>query len=147
MNSELVGTWKITLEIQGSIRPAEHVPPEVAGRSAETDYCKDGWKDARQKNEGKRKNNDRNNQNSNGGHSSTRQGNTSQGGRGGFGRGHGGRGGRGTNSDHLKNVKCFNCGKRGHYSTDCSLPIKNDNEQSNMVSKSDFKNLFQSSLK
>jgi hypothetical protein len=47
----------------------------------------------------------------------------------------------------LKNVECFNCGKRGHYSTDCSIPRKNDNEQSNMVSKSDFKNLFQSSLK
>jgi hypothetical protein len=28
--------------------------------------------------------------------------------------------------------------KGGHYSTDCSLPRKNDNEQSNMVSKSDF---------
>jgi hypothetical protein len=47
----------------------------------------------------------------------------------------------------LKNVECFNCGKKGHYSTDCSLPRKNYNEQSNMVSKSDFKNLFQSSLK
>jgi hypothetical protein len=48
---------------------------------------------------------------------------------------------------HLKNVECFNCGKKGHYSTDCSLPRKNDNEQSNMVSKSDFKNLSQSSMK
>jgi hypothetical protein len=47
----------------------------------------------------------------------------------------------------LKNVECFNCGKKGHYSTDCSLQRKNDNEQSNMVSKSDFKNLFQSSSK
>jgi hypothetical protein len=47
----------------------------------------------------------------------------------------------------LKNVECFNCGKKGHYSTDCSAPIKNDNEHSNMVSKADFKNLFQSSLK
>jgi hypothetical protein len=44
-------------------------------------------------------------------------------------------------------VECFNCGKKGHYSTDCSLPRKNDNEQSNMVSKSGFKDLFQSSLK
>jgi hypothetical protein len=32
-------------------------------------------------------------------------------------------------------------------STDCSSPRKNDNENSNMVSKADFKNLFQSSLK
>jgi hypothetical protein len=47
----------------------------------------------------------------------------------------------------LKNVECFNCGKKGHYSTDFSLPRKNDNEQSNMVSKSDFKNMFQSSMK
>jgi hypothetical protein len=109
----------------------------VAGRSAETDYCKYGWKDARKTNEGKIKINDRNHQNSNRGRSSTRQGNTIR----------GGRGGRGNNSDHLKNVECFNCGKKGHYSTDCSLPRKNDNEQSNMVSKSDFKNIFQSSLK
>jgi hypothetical protein len=93
-------------------------------------------------NEGKRKNNDRNHQNSTRGRSSTRQGNTSRRGRGGSGRGRGGRGGRGNNSDHLKNVECFNCGKNGHYSTDCSLPGKNDNEQSNMVSKSYFKNLL-----
>jgi hypothetical protein len=88
-------------------------------------------------NDGKRKNNDRNHHNSNGGRSSARQGITSRGGR---GRGRGGRGGRGNNSEHLKSVECFNCGKKGHYSTDCSLPRKNDNEQSNMVSKSDFKN-------
>jgi hypothetical protein len=88
------------------------------------------------KNEGKRKINDRNHQNSNGRRSSTRQGNISR----------GGCGGRGNNSDHLENVECFNCGKKGHYSTDCSLPRKHDNEQSNMLSKSDFKNLFQSSL-
>jgi hypothetical protein len=99
-------------------------------------------------NEGKRKINDRNHQNTNGGRSSTRQGNTSRGGRGGRGRGRGRRGGRGNNnSEHFKNVECFNCGKKGHCSTDCSLPRKNDNEQSNMVSKSDFKNPFQSSLK
>jgi hypothetical protein len=62
--------------------------------------------------------------------------------------GRGGHGGRGNNnSELLKNVECFNCGKKGHYSTDCSLPRKNDNEQSNMVSKTVFKNLFQSSLK
>jgi hypothetical protein len=41
----------------------------------------------------------------------------------------------------------FQLWQKGHYSTDCSLPRKNDNEQSNMVSKADFKNLFQSSLK
>jgi hypothetical protein len=98
-------------------------------------------------NEGKRKINDRNHQNTNGGRSSTRQCNTSRGGRGGRGRGRGGRDGRGNNSEHLKNVECFNCGKKGHYSTDCSLPRTNDNEQSNMVYKSDLKNLFQSSLK
>jgi hypothetical protein len=95
----------------------------------------------------KGKNNDRNHHNSNGGCSSTRQGNTGRGGRGGRGRGRVGRGGRGNNSDHLKNVECFNYGKKVHYSTDCSLPRKNYNEQSNMVSKADFKNLFQSSLK
>jgi hypothetical protein len=43
MDSEFVGTWKRTLEIQGSRRLAEYVPPAVAGRSAETDYCTDGW--------------------------------------------------------------------------------------------------------
>jgi hypothetical protein len=96
-------------------------------------------------NEGKRKNWERNHQNSNGGRSSTRQGNTRRGGR---GRGRGGHGGRvNNNSEHLKNVEGFNCGKKGHYSTDCSIPRKNGNEQSNMVSMSDFKNLFQSSLK
>jgi hypothetical protein len=99
-------------------------------------------------NEGKRKNSGINHHNSNGGRSSTRQGNTSRGGCGGRGRVRGGRGGRGNNnSEHLKNVECLNCGEKGHYSTDCSISRKNDNEQSNMVSKSYFKNLFQSSLK
>jgi hypothetical protein len=49
--------------------------------------------------------------------------------------------------DHLKNVVCYNCEKKGHYSTDCRAPKKNGNEESNMVSKADFKNLFQYSLK
>jgi hypothetical protein len=39
---------KRTLEIQGSRRSAEYVLSAVAGRSAETNYCKDGWKDAEQ---------------------------------------------------------------------------------------------------
>jgi hypothetical protein len=99
-------------------------------------------------NEGKRKNSKRNHRNSSGGCSSTRQGNNSRGGCGERRRGRGGRNGRrNNNSEHLKNVDCFNCGKKDQYSTDCSIPRKNDNEQSNMVSKSDFKNLFQSSLK
>jgi ribosomal protein L13 len=41
----------------------------------------------------------------------------------------------------------FQLWQKGHYSTDCSAPRKNDNENSNMVSKADFKKLFQSSLK
>jgi hypothetical protein len=88
--------------------------------------------------DGKRKNSDRNHHNYNGERSSTRHGNITRGGRGGRGRGRGGRGGRGNNSEHLQNVECFN---------DCSLPRKNNNEKSNMVSKADFKNLFQSSMK
>jgi hypothetical protein len=99
-------------------------------------------------NDGKRKNNERNHHNSNGGRSGGRQVNNGQGGLGRSGRGRGGRGGRGSkHSEHLKNVECFNCGKKGNYSTDCSAPKKNDHENSNMVSKADFKNLFQSSLK
>jgi hypothetical protein len=88
-------------------------------------------------NEGKIKISERNHHNSSGGCSGRcRQGNNGQGGRIGRIRGRGGRGGRGNNkSEHLKNVECFNCGKKGHYSTDCSTPRKNDNEQSNMVSK------------
>jgi hypothetical protein len=76
-------------------------------------------KGPRKSKEGKRKSNGRNHYNSNGGCISNRQGNTSRGGRGGRGRGRGGRSGRGNNnSEHLKNVECFNCGKKGHYSTD-----------------------------
>jgi hypothetical protein len=47
----------------------------------------------------------------------------------------------------LKTFEFFNCGKKGQYSTNCSAPRKNDNENSNMVSKADLKNLFQSCLK
>jgi hypothetical protein len=98
-------------------------------------------------NDGKRKNSDINHHNSNGGRSSTRHGNTNRGGRGEHGRGRDGRVGRGNNSEHLQNVQCFNCGKKGQFSTYFSLPRKNNNENSNIVSKADFKNLFQSSLK
>jgi hypothetical protein len=81
-------------------------------------------KGPRKSNEGKRKSH----HNSNGGRSSNRQGNTSRGGCGGHGKGRGGRSGhsgRGNNnSEHLKDVECFNCGKKVHYSTDCSLPRK-----------------------
>jgi ribosomal protein L15 len=97
-------------------------------------------------NYGRRKNSDNNHHTFNGGRDSNRHGNTARGGRRGRGRGRGGRGGRGNNSEHLQNVECFNCGNKGHYSTDCSLPKKN-NECSNMVSKEDFKNLFQTSMK
>jgi hypothetical protein len=93
------------------------------------------------------KNSERNHHNSSGGRSGARQGTNSRGGR---GRGRGGRGGRGNgnrNSYQLKTIECFNCGKKGHYSTDCTSPRKYENENSNMVSKTDFKNLFQSSFK
>jgi hypothetical protein len=89
-------------------------------------------------NDGKIKNNERNHHNIDGGHSGGRQGNNGQ----------GVCGGRSSNnSEHLKTIECFNCGKKGHYSTDCSAPRKNDTENSNMVSKVDLKNLFQYSLK
>jgi hypothetical protein len=97
-------------------------------------------------NDGKRKSSDNNHHNSNGGRGSNRHGNTARGGCEGRGRGRGSRGGQGNNSEHLQSVECFNCGKKGHYSTDCPLPKKN-NERSNMVSKEDFKNLFQTSVK
>jgi hypothetical protein len=100
-------------------------------------------KNPNKSNDGKEEKSDRNHHNSNGGRSSTRHGNTYRGGR---GRGRGGRGGRGKNSEHLQNIKCFNCGKKVHYSTECFLPRKNNNKNLNMVSKVDFKNLFQSSV-
>jgi hypothetical protein len=99
-------------------------------------------------NDGKRKNNERNNHNPNGDLSGGHQGNNGRGGRGGRRRSQGGRGGRDrSNSEHLKIIECFNCGGKGHYSTDFSASIKNDTDNSNMVSKADLKNLFQSSLK
>jgi hypothetical protein len=94
--------------------------------------------------DGKRKNNERNHK-SGGGSSGGRQGNN---GRVGRGRGPSGRGGKNNDTnDHLENFVCYNCDKKGHYSTDCRAPKKNGNEESNMVSKVDFKNKFQSSLK
>jgi hypothetical protein len=96
-------------------------------------------------NDGKRKNNERNHHNINGCRSGGHQGNN---GRVRRGRGRGGRGGRSSNnSENFKTIECFNCGKRGHYSTNCSALRKNVNENSNMVSKADFKNQFQSFLK
>jgi hypothetical protein len=80
------------------------------------------------------------------GRDSNRYRNTSRGGRGGRGRGRVGRCGRVNNSEHLQSVECYNCGKKGHYSTGCPLPKKN-NQSSNMVSKDDFKNMFQTSMK
>jgi hypothetical protein len=97
-------------------------------------------------NDGKRKNSDRNHHNSNVGRSSNRHGNTSHVGRGGRGRGRGGRGGRGNNSENLQSVECYNCGKKGFYSNDCPLPKKNT-QNANMVSKDEFKNMFQTSMK
>jgi hypothetical protein len=99
-------------------------------------------------NDGKRKNNEINHHNNNGCRSGGRQGNNGRGGSGGCGRGRGGRGRRiRNNSGHLKTIECFNCGIKSHYSTDCSAPRNNDNENSNMVSLADFINLFQPSLK
>jgi ribosomal protein L35 len=47
----------------------------------------------------------------------------------------------------LKTIKCCYSGQKGHYLTGCTAPKKKDDENSNMVSKADFKNLCQSSLK
>jgi hypothetical protein len=93
-------------------------------------------------NDGERKSSDKNHHNFNGGRGSNRHGNTSRGGR---GRGRGGRSGRGNTSEHLQSEECYNCGKKGQYFTDCPLPKKN-NQSSNMVSKDDFKNLFQTPM-
>jgi hypothetical protein len=70
-------------------------------------------------NDGKRKNSEINHHNNNDGRSGGHQGNNGRGGHAGRGRGRGGRGGRSSNnSEHLKTIECFNCGKKGHYSTD-----------------------------
>jgi hypothetical protein len=61
-------------------------------------------------NDGKRKHSERNPHNNNGGRSGGHQGNISQGGR---KLGRGGHGERGKiNSDHLKTIECYNCGKK-----------------------------------
>jgi hypothetical protein len=104
-------------------------------------------KNPHKSNDNKWKKRDRNHHNSNGGRSSTHHGNSNHGGRGDRGRGRSGDGGRTNNSQHLKDIECFNCGRKVHYYTDFSQPRKNNNENSNMVSKADFKNLFQSLLK
>jgi hypothetical protein len=55
---------------------------------------------------------------------------------------------RKSQQQYLKTIECFNCGGKVYFSIECSAPRKNDNENSNiMVSKADFKNLFQYSLK
>jgi hypothetical protein len=81
-------------------------------------------KNPNKSNDNKQKNSDRNHHTSNGGRTSTRHSNKKDGGRYGRGRGRGYCGRRTNNSEHLQNVECFNCGKKGHYSTDCSLPRK-----------------------
>jgi hypothetical protein len=41
-------------------------------------------------------------------------------------RGQGDRGVRcNININHLKKIECYNCGQKGHYSTDCTAPKKN----------------------
>jgi hypothetical protein len=112
--------WQADQQKQITLKMAENSP----GRSSE----------------GKRKNNERNAHNNNGGGSGGHHNNS------GRGRG-GGRGNNNDQNDHLKNITCYNCDKKGQYSSDCMAPKKNGNEKSNMVSKVDFKNLFQSSIK
>jgi hypothetical protein len=41
----------------------------------------------------------------------------------------------------------FQLWEKSHYLNECSAPRNNDTDNSNMVSKADFKNLFKSSLK
>jgi hypothetical protein len=141
MNSESFGHWKIYFAFQRCGRRAEHVSSEAYQQKQI--IGKMTGKMSGKSNEGKRKSSGQNTHN-NGGRSSGRHYNNRHGGR---RRGRGGHIRRGNNRDHLKTIECYNCGKKGHYSTNCTVPKKNGNENSNMVSKSDFKNLFQSSLK
>jgi hypothetical protein len=55
MDSEFIGTWKRTLEIQGSRRSAEHVPPAVAGRQISRNRLLQRWLERCQANEMKEK--------------------------------------------------------------------------------------------
>jgi hypothetical protein len=93
-------------------------------------------------------NNDRDHQNTNGGHSSTCQVNTSRGGRGGRGRGSCGHGGRGNNnSEQLKNIECFNCGKRATLQLTAQSHEKMTMNIQTWYPSRISKNLFQSSFK
>jgi hypothetical protein len=95
-------------------------------------------KNPHKSNENKWENRDRNHHNSNGGRSSTHHGNSNRGGLGDRGRGRGGDGGRTNNSEHLKDIECFNCGKKVHYYTDFSQPRKKQ-----LKLKHGFQNGFQ----
>jgi hypothetical protein len=127
MDSDFVGTWKKPWRFKDIEDQLNMYHQQWQADQQKQIIAKIAGKMPGKTNEGNIKINDRNHQNSSGGRSSTRQGSTSLGGRGGSGRGcggRGGRGGRGNNSDHLKNVECFNCGKKGHYSNDFSIPRK-----------------------